>query len=69
MTKNVTKIGDKLATVNESLTVNMYDNGYMFEISGRKLGVDEYSNCKIITNTSEELLDLVREAVEMPKND
>jgi len=63
------KISDKLEKVDQAFTVNMYDNGYMFEISGRKLGVDEYSNCKIITNTSEELLDLVREAVEMPKND
>jgi hypothetical protein len=63
------KISDKLEKVDSAFTVNMYDNGYMFEISGRKLGVDEYSNCKIITNTSEELLDLVREAVEMPKND
>ena len=63
------KISDKLEKVDSAFTVNMYDNGYMIEISGRKLGVDEYSNCKIITNTSEELLDLVREAVAMPKND
>ena len=33
--KSISKIGDKLAKVNESLTINIYDNGFMFEISGR----------------------------------
>ena len=31
----VSKISDKLAKINENYTVNMYDNGYMFEVSGR----------------------------------
>jgi len=33
--KSVSKISDKLTKVNENFTVQMYDNGYMFEISGR----------------------------------
>ena len=34
--KNMTaKIGDKLIKVNESFTINMYDNGYMIEVNGR----------------------------------
>jgi hypothetical protein len=62
-------IANKLEKVDTAFTINMYDNGYMFEISGRKIGVDEYCNCKIIANTSEELIELVREAIAMPKNE
>ena len=29
------KISDKLSKVDESFTVYMYDNGYMFDVSGR----------------------------------
>ena len=65
----VKTLADKLSKVSENFSINMYDNGYMFEISGRKIGVDEYCNCKIIANTSEELIELVREAIAMPKNE
>ena len=34
-TKTVKKLSDKLTKINESYTVNMYDNGYMIEASGR----------------------------------
>ena len=33
--KSISKISDKLAKVSDSFTVQMYDNGFMFEISGR----------------------------------
>jgi len=64
----VTKISDKLSKVNESFNVYMYDNGYMFEISGRDADND-YKNAKIMCNTIEQLIALVQEASEMDRDD
>jgi len=69
MVKNsISKIGDKLAKVNESFTVNMYDNGYMFEISGRDKGGD-YKNVKIMVSELSQLAALVKEATEMERDE
>lgn len=59
------KIYDKLAKVNDSFTVNIYDNGYMLEIGGRD-SEDEYKTAKLLCNSAEELLDLVSQAINMP---
>ena len=59
--KTVSTIADKLIKVGENFTVNMYDNGYMFEISGRdKKG--EYKSAKIMCANVEQLIELVKEA-------
>lgn len=50
----------KLSKVSESITLNRYDNGWMIEISGRDKKGD-YTTCKILCNTEEELLGLVKE--------
>jgi len=50
----------KLAKVNESFTVNRYDNGFMIEVSGRD-DDNEWKNCKIVCNTQEEVLEVVTE--------
>ena len=68
MAKRVTKISDKLVKVNESYTVNMYDNGYMFEIGGRDSS-DEWKTAKIMVPSVEDLIALVIEASEMERND
>jgi len=65
-TKKVNKIADKLDKVNESFTVNMYDNGYMLEISGRK--DDDWKSAKILVPTIEELVVLIKEASEMDRD-
>ena len=57
------KVSDKLEKVNESFSVNRYDNGYMIEVSGRD--GEDYKTAKILVQTVEELLDLVKEAVTM----
>lgn len=57
----MTKILDKLAKMNDSFTVNVYDNGYMVEVSGRD-GEDEYKTSKILCNSVEDLLEIVKEA-------
>jgi len=65
--KIVTKLGDKLIKVNESFTINMYDNGYMIEVSGRNKKGD-YVTAKILTPSVDDLVTLVREASEMERD-
>lgn len=64
--KSVKKISDKLVKVSDSYTVNMYDNGFMLEISGRSAN-DDWSSAKIMCSTVEELVELVKEAAEMDR--
>jgi hypothetical protein len=54
----------KLAKVNESITVNRYDNGWMVEIGGRNKKED-WANTKILCNTEEELIALIKEDNQM----
>jgi len=68
MAKTVKKLSDKLTKVNESFTINMYDNGYMVEVGGRD-SEDEWKTAKIMVTTVDELLALVREAVEMTRSE
>lgn len=50
----------KLAKVNESITIHRYDNGFMVEVGGRN-DDNDWKNCKILCNTEEEMLAVVRE--------
>lgn len=50
----------KLAKVNESITINRYDNGWMVEISGKD-GKDDWKTAKVMCNTEAELLDIIKE--------
>ena len=63
-TKSVTKFSDKLTKINESYTINRYDNGFMVEAGGRNKKGD-YVNAKILCNTLDEVLSLVKDAGEM----
>jgi len=50
----------KLSKVNESITINRYDNGFMVEIGGR----DDDSNwktAKVLCNSEDEMLEVVKE--------
>jgi hypothetical protein len=55
---------NKLAKVNESFTVNRYDNGYMIEVGGRDTESD-WKTCKILCTTEEELFEVIKEALSM----
>jgi hypothetical protein len=55
---------EKLNKVNESFTVNRYDNGFMIEVSGRDTD-NEWKNCKILCTTDDELFAVVKEALAM----
>ena len=63
-TKSVSKLSDKLTKVNENFTVNRYDNGFMVEAGGRNKKGD-YVNAKIVAGSVDEVLTLVKEALEM----
>lgn len=58
----------KLVKVNESLTVNRYDNGWMVEIGGRNKK-DDWANTKIVCNTEAEVLELIKEYNTIPLAD
>ena len=66
--KQINKISDKLAKVNESFSINMYDNGFLIEVSGRDED-EEYRNAKIMVPTVEQLLELVKEAATVPRDE
>jgi hypothetical protein len=50
----------KLAKANESITLNRYDNGWMIEVSG-KSKKDDWTTIKVICNTEEEVLAIIKE--------
>lgn len=66
--KQVKTIGDKLSKVNENFTVNMYDNGFMIEIGGKDSD-GEWKTAKIMVQTVDELLALVKEATEIERDE
>jgi hypothetical protein len=51
---------NKLAKVNDSITINRYDNGWMVEIGGRD-NENEWKTCKLVCHTEDELLAVVKE--------
>lgn len=65
--KTVGKISDKLSKVNESFTINMYDNGFMVDISGRNEN-DDWASAKLMVHDIDGLVALIKEAVELPKD-
>jgi hypothetical protein len=50
----------KLTKVNESITINRYDNGWMVEVGGRD-DENDWKNSKIVCNTEDEVLAIVKE--------
>jgi hypothetical protein len=51
---------NKLEKVSESITINRYDNGYMVEVSGRD-DDNDWKTSKVICNSEEEMLTVVKE--------
>ena len=60
-------IASKLSKVDESMTVQMYDNGFMFEISGRDSD-DDWATAKIVCPNISEVMTLVKEATTLPRS-
>jgi len=62
------KLSDKLSKVGDSLTVNMYDNGYMVEVSGRD-DEGDWATAKILCSTLDEVTAVIKEAAtEIPRD-
>ena len=51
---------NKLSKVNESITVNRYDNGFMVEVGGRDKEND-WKTAKVRCSTEAEMLDVIKE--------
>jgi hypothetical protein len=50
----------KLSKVNESISINRYDNGWMVEVGGRDAD-NEWKTTKTMCNTEEEVLEVIKE--------
>ena len=50
----------KLAKVNESISINRYDNGWMVEIGGRD-DEQDWKNTKTMCTTEDEIIALIKE--------
>jgi hypothetical protein len=50
----------KLSKVNENVSVYRYDNGWMVEVGGRD-DENDWKNCKILCNTEEEMIAVIKE--------
>ena len=66
--KPISKLGDKLDKVDQSFTVYAYDNGFMFEMSGRDKGGD-YKTAKIMCPTIDDVITLVKESTDLERDD
>jgi len=60
------KLSDKLTKCGDSLTINMYDNGFMVEVTGRD-SEDDWKTSKIMCQTLEEVHVVLAEAASMPR--
>jgi hypothetical protein len=61
------QINSKMVAVNDSFSVNMYDNGYMIEYSGRDEEM-HFVGSKTMCASLEELIALIQAISAMPKN-
>jgi len=66
--KPINKISDKLTTVNDNFSITMYDNGFLIDIGGKR-DDDDWASAKIMVPDVERLLELVKEAVTMPRDE
>ncbi len=61
------KLPEKLSAINESVTINFYDNGLMVEINGKDAKGD-WLNSKMVVPTVDDLFPLLREASQLPRS-
>lgn len=59
-------VSEKLSKVSDAFTVNMYDNGFMVEISGRNKKED-WVTSKTICNTLDDLITVIKSITDMER--
>jgi hypothetical protein len=62
-----TKLSVKLHKVDEDITITQADNGYIVSVSGRDTA-DDWANTKIICNSIDEVVELIKEASSMERS-
>ncbi len=60
-------VSDKLTKVSDSFTINMYDNGFMVEVSGRD-NEGEWATAKILCQNLEQVIAVVTEVSDMERD-
>jgi len=63
----VNKVSDKLSKTSDSLTINIYDNGYMVEVSGRNKD-DDWSSAKIMCSDLDAVTTIIKEVTSMERD-
>jgi hypothetical protein len=61
------ELSDKLKKSNDSVNIYFYDNGYMVEVSGTDHN-DDWKTAKIMCNTLDEVMTVVKDAAEMERS-
>ena len=59
-------IADKLTTVDEQISIQKYDNGYLIEVSGRDAD-DEWASAKILAVSIDDVHALIDEFATLPR--
>ncbi len=60
-------VSDKLTKVSDSFTINMYDNGFMVEVSGRDHD-GEWKTAKVLCQNLDQVVAIVTEVTEMERD-
>jgi len=60
-------VSDKLTKVSDSFTINMYDNGFMVEVSGRD-DEGEWKTAKVLCQDLDQVIAIVTEVSTMEKD-
>jgi hypothetical protein len=60
-------VSDKLTKVSDSFTINMYDNGFMIEVSGRDSD-GEWKTAKVLCQDLEQVIEIVTEVSGMERD-
>ncbi len=60
-------VSDKLNKVSDSFTINMYDNGFMVEVSGRD-DEGEWKTAKVLCQDLDQVIAIVTEVSTMERD-
>jgi hypothetical protein len=61
-------IVDKIVKVDDTISIRLVDNGYLFELGGKNAN-DEWKSVKIVCTTRSQLDSLLDEALELDRVD